>query len=287
MRIIYLFILIIAFTACRKSELEQIPSNEPPPDHTISSVKIGNYITRTYILTLGREPDSIEYNSALNSLLFANIDSASRRNFLQSIFTKPDYLSHLYVENNIRYLNNTDSTEFENYIFLFQLYLNDTTYQLQWPYLQYESDRLTALKNAYREFTDSVINISELQRRMCDNYFYDQINMGSANFVISSFQNMLNRNATNAEQQSGISMVEGNNAILFLQAGSSKTDYLNIMTGNDNYFEGQVILMYIKYLNRIPITTEMANGTAKYSSTNDYSIVQKDILSSNEFIGIQ
>jgi hypothetical protein len=81
-------------------------------------------------------------------------------------------------------------------------------------------------------------------------------------------------------------MVEGNNSILFLQAGSSKENYLDIMTGNSNYFEGQVILMYQKYLNRVPTTSEMTEGTLKYSSTEDYSIVQKDILATDEFIGL-
>lgn len=82
-------------------------------------------------------------------------------------------------------------------------------------------------------------------------------------------------------------MVDGSNAVLFLQAGSTKTDYLNILTHNNNYFEAQVVFMYQKYLNRVPNTQEMAAGTLKYSTTGDYTIVQKDILSTNEFIGIQ
>jgi hypothetical protein len=108
--------------------------------------------------------------------------------------------------------------------------------------------------------------------------------MGSANFVISTFQNLISRNPILTEQQSGVSMVDGNNAILFLQSGSSKNDYLNILTQSSNYYEGQVILFYNKYLNRTPNSIEMADGTQKYISTDDYTAVQRDILATDEFI---
>jgi hypothetical protein len=104
--------------------------------------------------------------------------------------------------------------------------------------------------------------------------------------VISTFQNLINRNPTTSEQQSGISIVEGNNAVIFLQAGSSKNDYLNIITHSSNYYEGQVVFLYQKYLNRLPNTLEMAAGTSKYQSTGDFTAVQYDILASDEFIGL-
>ena len=287
MRTIYLSLLIILiFSACKKSEIEKVPFNEAPKDKTISNVTIENYITRTYILTLGREPDSVEFNTAKSLLSGAMLDSASRQTFLDSVFNSIDYRPHVYEENRIELLNNADTSEFSNWIYLFQLFLRDTTYQLQWPYFQYEADRLIALRNAFPDYLNDSIKIDELHRRMCNNYLYDQINMGAANFVISTFGNLINRNPTASEQQSGISMVNGNNAILFLQSGSSKNDYLNISTHSSDYYEGQVILLYLKYLNRVPGTVEMADGTLKYFTTKDYTAVQRDILSSDEFIGL-
>jgi hypothetical protein len=183
-------------------------------------------------------------------------------------------------------LDFADTTEFSQWIFLFQLVLNDTGQQALWPYYQYELDRMVALRNAYDDYINGDIEVDELQRRLCDNHMYDLINMGSANFVISTFMQLMNRNPTNAEQQSGVSMVDGNNATLFLQAGSSKDDYLDILIHSSNYFEGQVVFMYLKYLNRDPSTIEMADGTLKYMTTGDYTAVQKDILASDEFIGL-
>lgn len=287
MRTIYLSLLIILiFSACKKSEIEQVPFNEAPKDKTISNVTIENYITRTYILTLGREPDSVEFNTAKSLLSGTMLDSASRQTFLDSVFNSIDYRPHVYEENRINLLNNADTAEFSNWIYLFQLFLRDTMYQLQWPYFQYEADRMIALRNAFPDYVNDSIEIDELHRRMCNNYLYDQINMGAANFVISTFGNLINRNPTASEQQSGISMVNGNNAILFLQSGSSKNDYLNIFTHSSDYYEGQVILLYLKYLNRVPGTVEMADGTLKYFTTKDYTAVQRDILSSDEFIGL-
>ena len=287
MQRLFLYILIVLLaSSCRKSEIELIENNQPPPDNTIESVTIENYINRAYILVLGREPDSVEYAVAIASLSANDLDSTSRKNFIAGIFRSPDYLPHLYNQNRIDLLNNIDTTEFSTWAGIFQLFLLDTNYRLQWPYIQYEIDRLNAVRNAYMEFTDSLIGIDELQRRMCNNYFYDQINMGSANFVISTFQNLINRNPTMAEQQAGVSMVDGSNAILFLQAGSSKNDYLDIFTHSFNYYEGQIILMYLRLLNRIPNSIEMADATSLYSSTGDYSSVQREILSSDEFIGL-
>jgi hypothetical protein len=276
--------VILFFAGCRKSELEQVPSNEPPPDHTITTVQIGNYINRTYILVLGREPDSLEYNNALAMLVDSSVDSLSRRIFLNDVFSDASYRTEVYNEMRIKLLDNMDTSEFGNYAYLFQLFLSDTSYQLQWPYYQYEVNRLNAVRNAYHDYTTAIINIEELQRRMCNNYFYDQLHMGTANFVIATFQDLVSRNATNAEEQSAVSMVDGNNAVLFLEAGASKDDYLGIMTHTSNYFEGQVIFMYQKYLGHQPTTVQMSDGTLKFMTTDDYTVVQKDILASDEFL---
>lgn len=281
------FFILLLLSSCSKEELVTVGNNTPPPDPTLEAVTIENYINRTYILALGREPDETELTTAQQSLLAAGVDSTSRQDFLESVFSDASYLPTLYNQNRIDLLNNSDTSDFSNWITVFSIYLQDTSFQFQWPYLQFEIDRLTALRDAFPLFISGTITVDELQRRMCNNYVYDQINMGSANFVISTFQHLINRNPTAAEQQSGISMVDGNNAVLFLQAGLSKTDYLNILTHCNSYFEAQVILLYKKYLNRIPSAYEMSTGTLKYASTGDYTAVQRDILSSNEFIGIQ
>jgi hypothetical protein len=281
--VVLLFFIIVS---CKKSEIDVIDHNEPPPDNTVAAVTIENYITRTYILVLGREPDSAEFNFSDNLLSAGHLDSASRHQFVNAVFNEPDYLPNVYNENRINLLNNADTADFTNWIFLYQLFLSDSTYVFQWPIIQYEVDRLVLMRDAYGEFVSGIIKIDELHRRMCNNHVYDEINMGSANFVNSTFQNLINRNPTISEQNAGISMVDGNNAVLLLQSGNSKNDYLNIITHCNNYFESQVVFMYLKYLHRNPTSVEMSAGSMEFFTTGDYEIVQKSILTTDEFIGI-
>lgn len=278
---------MIVLVSCQKEELFTVENNTPPTDTTIEPVVVENYINRTYILTLGREPDAAEFSIARQSLLDAGMDSTSRQNFLQDVFSDASYLPSVYNQNKIDLLNNADTADFTNWINIFGFLLLDSTNQAAWPYLQAEQNRLIALRAAFPEFINGTISVDELQRRMCNNYLYDQINMGAANFVISTFQHLINRNPTGSEQQNGINMVGGINAVLFLQAGSTKDDYLDILTHANNYFESQVVLLYHKFLNREPDTREMVSGTVKYSSTGDYTAVQRDILATDEFIGLE
>lgn len=286
-RFLFLLLVIGLFQSCKKEMLETIPTNQAPNDYTVELTTVERYITRTYILTIGREPDSLEFNTAMAALVGSNLDSISRNNFLNNVFSSASYLPNLFEQNKIDLLNNVDTSEFTSWIFIFNNYLQDTTYSFQWPFLQFELDRMLLMQSAFSEFTDGTIDIKELQKRMSNNYLYDQINMGSANFVISTFQHLINRNPTISEQANGIAMAEGNNGIIFLQTGSSKIDYLDILIHSGNYYEAQIVFQYQKYLSRLPSSYEMASGTQLYYSTNNYTAVQKLILSSNEFIGIQ
>ena len=286
-KIILFIILSSLFYSCKKETLVTIGDNKAPNDFTIDSTTIQRYITRTYILTLGREPDLMEALTAESNLISAGLDETSRTTFINTIFSSSSYLPNLFEQNKINLLNNVDTSEITLWIAIFNNILDDTTVMFQWPYIQYEVDRLTLLQNAYNEFNDGNIDIIELHKRMCNNYLYDQINMQSANFVISSFQHLIGRNPTNAEQISGINMVENNNSLLFLQTGESKENYLDILLHSSNYYEAQMIFLYDNYLFRLPTSYEMASGTQLFSSTGDYTVVQKIILTSNEFIGIQ
>lgn len=284
----FLFLIILTSTlfACKKEELITVENNDSPDDLTVGTTTIERYINRAYIRTLGREPDSVEFNLAKTDLIATNADSSSRVVFANSLFTKAEYLPHLYDLLKIDYLNNIDTSEYTNWITLFEIFSQDSTYITQWAALEYELDRLYLLRDAFAEFTSQQIDIKELQRRMCNNYFYDQINMGSANFVIFTFKHLIARNPTASEESYGISMVEGNNSSVFLQSGNSKNDFLAILTSTSSYYEGQVIQLYKLLLDRTPSTYEMSSGTQLFQSTDDFTAVQKKIISSNEFIGL-
>ncbi|MBL7748141.1 MAG: hypothetical protein JNM19_11970, partial [Chitinophagaceae bacterium] len=147
-------------------------------------------------------------------------------------------------------------------------------------------DRLQTLYNVSYDYVGGLVSIREMQAVMINNYFYDQINMGADNFVISSFQHFLGRNPTLDEQSSGVSMLNGSNAILFLQAGASKDDYLSIFFDSDDYFEGAVRRVYEDYLLRTPGSMEMSTAALKYRNSLDFEAIQKDVLATDEFAGL-
>jgi hypothetical protein len=283
-------VFLLAFfllAACEKSELERVGGNIAPPDTTVEVNIYEDYVNKTYILVLGREPSTLEFQSAIDSLKANGLDETSRYEFLDNVFSLSDYKWRQVEKWRSQLLGSTDSIDIITQIAIFDFFLNDSTYMALWPSLQMEKDRLDTLYDATYNYVAGSISIRKMQSHMLNNYFYDQINMGPDNFVISSFQHFLDRNPTLAEQSSGVGMVNGSNAVLFLQAGSSKDEFLNIFFNSDDYFEGAVIRVYKDYLLRAPESIEMSTAALKYKTTLDFESVQKDVLATDEFIGIK
>lgn len=283
---VLIFMFLFFTQSCSKSELETVGGNNPPPDTSISNSVYRDYINRVYILVLGREPDSAEYSSYFSSLRQNEFSIPSRRQMLDAVFSGNDYRWRRYEKLNTELLNGLDTIDIYAQIQIFDFLLADTTNQAFWPFIQFEKDRLIDLRDAPARYAAGLIHIRELKSLMINNYFYDQINMGSANFIIASFQQFLNRNPTLSEQQSGVSMVDGFSSVLFLKAGSSKDDYLQILFNSRDYFEGSVVRLYRDYLLRSPGSLEMSTAANKYQASLDYESIQKDLLSGDEFAGI-
>lgn len=285
--LLFIFGISVAFMSCKKTEVASVLGNQAPSDHTIENDVYENYITKTYILVLGREPDTIEFQSAMDILKTAGLSDTSRQVFLDEVFSDPGYKHRQYQKWNSELMNNLDTSEISFYLYLFDLQLSDTAYQFAWPALQYEKDRLLALQPAGNLYVSGAVSLPELQSRMLNSYFYDQINMGALNFVVVSFRQLLHRNATDQEKSAGVSMVGGNSAVLLLQSGTGKDDYLDILTHSDDYYEGTIVRLYNDFLFRDPESLEMSVAAIRYRDTGDYEQAQKDILSTNEFIGIK
>ncbi len=286
-KIHFLFLLaVVLISSCKKYEEETISGNQPPPDGTVSSVVIENYVNKVYISVLGRKASDAEFNSGKNLLSQNNLSASSRQQFLDDVFDNYEYKVNLYEKAKIELLNNLDTTEITLYIAVFTTLLADSTYIASWDLLQGEINRLMLMQVISVDLEMDTINEIGLFKRCCNNYFYDQINMGSLNYVVSLFQHFLDRYPTDNELTEGIKMVDGGSANLFLQSGTSKNDLIQIFFSSNDYYEGQVRLYYKRYLFREPNSVEMGTATQQYISTGDYQQMQKDILSSNEYIGL-
>lgn len=278
-------VIVLFISACENEEV--IPGNEAPPDQTIEDVTIRNYVNRVYVTVLGREAETTELEGEFNLLRSNNLSMQSRLQFLGDVFAESEYRPHLYDRERLELLNNLDTAEINNQIFVFNYILGDTSFQYLWEQAEYELARLDSLNAVPNDLAANTLSFENLQRRCIDNYFYDQINMGTENFVVSCFQHFLDRYPTDYELTQSKNMVNGAPAIVFLQSGQSKTDFMNIFLSSTNYKEGLVLNLYRRFLLRAPTSVEMGNATAAYQLTYDYEQMQKDILATNEYIGLE
>ena len=282
-------VVTIIFSSCKKYEEEIVPNNTAPPDQTIDAVTIENYVNKVYVSTLGREPDSVEKSFGVTLLRSSNVSMNSRMQFLDTVFAKEEFKNKFYERARIDLLQGLDTAEITQQILIDSLQiitLIGTPDSVYISYIQMEIDRLKEMKEIPDSLQAGVISYIEVHHRCVNNTFYDQLNMGSFNFVVSMFQHFLNRYPTTNEVNAGVDMVNGLSSIVFLTSGQSKNDFMNIFFSSKDYYEGQVRILYKQYLFRNPNTIEMNNGTLLYMSTGDYVKLQKSILSLNEYIGI-
>ncbi|MEX1188825.1 MAG: hypothetical protein WED33_06160 [Bacteroidia bacterium] len=280
-------IFITVLTGCNKTEEKIIPGNTPPPDPTQPASLRGNFIIKSYIGLLGRESSDEEYNEAKTALDNNNFDKNSRKTVVSSILEKNDFYSREFEIARINLLNGLDTLQIRDFINTFEYLLTLPSFEEQWPLIQTELDRIYPLQNSVQDLISGNASISAVHKRCLYNNFYDEINMGSLNFVIACFQNLLLRNPTAYESEQGVLMVDGFNALLFLESGQSKSDFLDIFIESDDYYEGQVQLLFNRFLFRAPNSEEMTTYSELYKNSGNYKSLISEILSTDEYAGLK
>src|SRR5689334_16431566 len=124
------FLVLLTFTgivfllsACHKEE--DITGNTAPPDQTVENVTIRNYVNRVYVSVLGREASESEKDAGFSTLRNNNLSMASRIQFLDQVFSGSEYKPHLYDFARVELLNNLDTAEITQWLFIFNQVLND------------------------------------------------------------------------------------------------------------------------------------------------------------------
>lgn len=262
-----------------------VPDNTSPPDLTVPLVVKENFVNRVYISLLGRKPEGTELTGAMGILDKDNASEADRKEVVESILSNPQFRDRQYNIARIDLLNNMDTIDIVSYIFVFNQYLLDPQYEPFLDLIYYEINRLTLLRGAASDYLAQTINRAELHRRMVNNPFYDEINMGTQNFVLSVFEHFLNRYPTASEEQNAILMADGFYSVLFGEEGNSQEDFLEILTESDAYLEGQVLDVFESFLFRQPNSIEMAAGTTLFRQTGSYDELLTSILITQEFLG--
>jgi hypothetical protein len=282
----FIVLTVLVLASCQKEDLI-IEDNTAPPDSTISTLILENYVAKCYISLLGRDPSETEEQNAVQLLRDNNLSVASRKQMIDEILTDVEYRDKILETNSIKLLNAPfDTTEIQTQLFIYNQLLNDPQYAEFTDLIQEVIDNLETLLDTPEDFRNGTIGMQEMHRRLVTNDIYDQINMGSFNFVLSLFNHFLYRDPTAEEHDAGITMVDGFNAVVFYQTGSSKEEFIDIFLNSDDYFEGQVRELYLRYLFREPDSEEQSYHAVRYRDSGNYNRLQKDILSTDEFAGL-
>jgi hypothetical protein len=279
-------VLLASLSGCQKDEII-IDDNTAPPDSTISSLVIENYVNKCYISLLGREPYEQEASDAIALLRSGNMSVTSRKSMLEVIVSNSAYRDKVLEINALKLVNSPfDTSAIQEQLYLYNLVLNDPQYAEFYDLISGIIANLEVLLNTPTEFRNGSIGMQEMHRRLVTNEIYDQINMGSFNFVLSMFNNFLFRDPTNDEHNAGITMVDDFVAVIFYETGNSKEEFIDIFLHSDDYYEGQVRELYFRYLFREPTSAEQGYHSVRYRDSGDYERLQKDILSTDEFAGL-
>lgn len=279
---IFATILIMGFalqTGCGIDE-EKISVFNPPEDKTIPDYLLAGFVQKSFVNLLGREPSANEESKFTAKLKSEYFSAQSRKDVVEAIMKFPEYNDNIYKTTREYLLN-----------FIFHPSFLDTTLEI-WkklpPSLEKEEEiaRLKKLKSIPDDLKSGSLNTMGLQRRLAHNSFYDFVNMGTENFVVSVFENFLLRFPTEFEKSQGKKMVDGEAAVLFGKKGNSKTSFLDIIFSNPSYHEGQVRLLFRQYLFREPASAELATLSLKFMEKIDFQSLVKEILAGEEFSGL-
>lgn len=276
-------LMLILFPACQKDIREQVIvwGNTPPPYHGMSTEQLQVLSNRIYIDLLGRGPTQVELDNFLEEWKEEDFSAQALDAQILSLQQSAAYFRNMDVIFWAKCLNSIDSLSLEseialyNYVIELSLEAGDTT--LAYFYEPFR-DGLIRLKEGAGDWRNGEIGIEEYMGRIINNVIYDNVNMGSENYVLACFENLYFRKPTAYELEQAILMVGGVSGFLFLQDGNSRLDFVHIATHSAPFYEGLVLEAYRHLLGSVPDAAQMAVGLQALGSSSDYQSLQRSII---------
>ena len=200
-KLLFLF-SVLTLSSCTKIEDVIIGDNTLPTDNTIENTTIETYINKLYISTIGREPIESEFTADFTTLREADISQESREIVIDGILNKDEYTCNLFKLESEHLLLGLDTADINQYIHVLTVLL-ETAHGLDSIYFYENRERMVRLKEVLPGLGDGTISNIEMHKRMVNNNMYDEINMGTENFVVSMFQSFMQRYPTTSELENG------------------------------------------------------------------------------------
>jgi len=282
--------------ACSE-DLVVVDGNPPYSTFNVSDIKIANYVNRLYIDLVGREPLDDELTLAVDRLKFGGLKRTIRDSLIRVLMTdttfreneysyKAAYVQNLYNLAKVRCLEGSSDGEIQQRIGVLAFGALQDSLEGNWDaYYQKQNQirRNRAVLDSRQALYDGM-PYHQMYAFMIDNGVYDVINMNTFNFVRATFDQLLWRLPTEQEFNASFDMIQYNEPEeLFGLPGSSKNDYVRILTESNEMLEGMLIWCFQVFMSRAPSPGETVTLLPAYNASRDINWLIAQLLVTDEY----
>lgn len=261
-----------------------VPVDNFPADSTITQVELENYINRTHIALLNRKPTASEFSQSIQQLDINPYDRDIRDAYITSIQDMQRSRWAVWQFLSDRILDGTDTADVYWSAQRYQQRVNNSSTQTEQDYWQGLLDRTNNNIATLNGWYSNDSTFDALIGWMVRMPVYDEINMGTENFVVSIYQHFYHRYPTDHELEQASDMVDRQWGLLYGTNGNSKADFIGIFTTQGEFKQGIIINVFESYLNRLPTTFETDRFLNHLSNGWDYQKLQRYLLTDSEFV---
>jgi len=252
-------------------------------EHRVESdLKLESYIHRIYIQLYGRKATESEQIMGKIFLCFVPESAKWRRIYCDQLIRSEEFRLNQYNiarSDLLNFIFNPDSASIQETIEVWKKMYPDSIWQ---P----EVKRLKRLQQIPGLLRSGMMTYEELQKTLIHNSYYDFINMGSENFVVSLYHNFLERPPTAHELKTGIILTDGNCAYFANTLICGKAEYIQAFFDQNEFAEGQARKLVRMILYRDIKPSEIQFLTNDFLQFRDHSRIWSRLLSSDEFMNL-
>lgn len=295
-RILIILLSLFFCYGCIKNETivnenhtnEVIEGNVAPPYTGVTTIQIKNYINKLYTDLYGREPLASELDAGVTELQSNELTLDKIETYINSIIDTEEYHERFFEIYRKEYLRDWTVTKMENLIVTWTnkmntaIQNNDPVEEARFEMLIEQANKVLEIPTKYR---NKEITINEMMYRISNNAFFDAVNVGVTNFVLACFENLHKRLPTDAELDASVNMNNGIPSIVLFQDGTSKADFLSIITESAGFYEGLITDIYKQSLGRLPDSDELGIGVIDFAQGKTFQEIQMEVLTKDEYKG--
>lgn len=296
--VLCLLLMLGSLWSCRKTTERIVPNNQAPWYDGVPTVLVENYVNRLFIDLLGREPIDSEMDEHVAFLRAGNLSIPTREALITRLQTDTVpvagdssyasvYYRRLYEQMKVRLIEGASDGYINGEIGILRQGAVVDSLNGDSTAMRSKQAEMLKFENILRSQWDyryGLINLDSMCAWMVNNAIYDFINMNSFNFINATFDNLYFRFPTQSEFQRAYVMVDASQpASLFGQTGNHKDDYIRIVIGQREFWQGLVIWAYKTMLARDPGSAEIFQAMQQLNQGRDFHLSLRNILKTDEY----